>query len=160
MARRTLIRLLSFICLAVIGPGHQSQAQSPSNPTSSPKGLIRCEPVADKDGESICGPVPDKTLEQIGATTFNGAWTLHVTTNLATVDHTKTWLKGIAGESFAQKAAPKVFQAIKSSRARYGTIVVGFFGGSVWLYERIHDKIYGDSESEAKYRLRTLGKVK
>jgi hypothetical protein len=164
MARRTLIRLLSFTCLAVIGPGHQSQAQSPSNPTSSPKGLIICEPVADKDGEAICRPVPDKTLEEVGKATAEGAWSLHVATNLATVDHTKTWLKGIARESFAQKAAPTVFRAIKSSRARYGTIVAGFFGGAVWLYEeihdKIHDKIYGDSESEAKFRLRALGKVK
>jgi hypothetical protein len=163
MARRTLIRLLSFTCLAVIGPGHQSQAQPPSNPTSSTKELI-CETVTDNGGEVICRPVSDKPIKnfglpqtseerkEAGKATAEGAYGLHVATNLATVDRTKTWLKGIAGESFARKAAPTVFRAMKSSPARYGTIAVGLFGGGVWLYE----KIYGDSESEAKFRLRGI----
>jgi len=158
MARRTLIRLLSFTCLAVIGPGHQSQAQSPSNPTSFPQELI-CESVTDNGGQVTCRPVPDKTsevLKEVGGATAAGAVNLHVATNLATVDHTKTWLKGIVGdESFAQKAAPTVFRAIKSRSARLGIIAVGLFGGGVWLYEKMH----GDSESEPKFRLHgTLSK--
>src|SRR5262245_56520736 len=133
MARRTLIRLLSFTCLAVIGPGHQSQAQSPSNPTSPPKELI-CETVAD-NGEAICRRVPDKTLEKVGERTWETAWSLYVTRNLATLDSTKKFLKGIAGEIFAQKAAPTAFREIKSSRARYSILAAGLFGGGLYLYE-------------------------
>src|SRR5262249_59127181 len=113
-----------------------------------PKELI-CETVAD-NGEAICRPVPDKTLEKVGEYTAKSAWTLHVTRNLVTLDRTKKWLKGIAGEVFAQKAAPTAFRAIKSSQARNSIVAAWLVGGGVYLYEKIH----GDSESEAKYRLR------
>ena len=97
---------------------------------------LRCRPTPKplESLTSLTNPSSDD-LKAFGASLGSSSLSLHITNNLATLESTRTFLKGLGGEAFAQRAAPNAFSIIKSAPWRGAVLAAAVVGGAIYVYE-------------------------
>ena len=105
---------------------------------------LRCKPKEKplESLSSLTNPSADD-LKVFGESLGSSSLSLHIANNLATEESTRTFLKGLGGEAFAQRAAPKAFSIIKSAPWRGAVLAAAVVGSAIYVYEWVS----GDNKS-------------